>query len=336
MGREIFYSSRNIPMKHLHLVGIFFLCLAAMSCEPERPRDSTAVVTQTIVLPDVPSGSAIRAAGEGSFWIVSDDAPYLYRVSADGRALDSIRLTHLTTALHRIPKAEKPDYEAAVLTEVDGQPCLLAFGSGSHDTVRDSMSIVPLRGEGAQGVYSLTQFYERVRKTVGIALKDWNIEGAALQGEQLLLFNRGTGHLIALSRQEFLDEVLSRGSNPASVTAARVEIPSNDSFPPGLSGGTFLSDRRLLFCASAEATKDWYADGDVLGSYIGLLDLTEPAKPRLLSFSPLVDANGKPVKDKLEGIDLVREKSGAVSEVVGVVDNDDGTSKLLHIRVEGL
>lgn len=310
--------------------------LFTLGCGQQKMETKNAIVTSSIVLKDVPSGSAIRAAGDGSFWIVSDDAPYLYRVSPDGRPLDSIRLAHLTTALHRIPKAEKPDYEAAVLTDVDGAPCLIAFGSGSHETVRDSMSIVPLRGEGAQGVYSLTQFYERIRKTAGIALKEWNIEGAALQGESLLLFNRGTGHLIALRRQEFLDEVLSRGTKPAAITASRVEIPSTDSFPPGLSGGTFLDDQRLLVCASAEATKDWYADGEVLGSYIGLLDISNAAKPRLLSFSPLVGKEGNPVKDKLEGIDLVREKDGTIYEVIGVVDNDDGTSKMLHIQVKGL
>lgn len=324
-------------MKYLLLVGALH-ALIGCSDHPTAAvtADQTfAVVTQSIMLEDVPSGSAIRAAGNGSFWIVSDDAPYLYRVSSDGRTLDSIRLAHLTTALHRIPKAEKPDYEAAVLAEVDGVECLLAFGSGSHETMRDSMSIIPLKGDGAQGVYSLTKVYGRIRQTISIEGKDFNIEGAALEAEQLVLFNRGTGHLITFELTAFLDEVLGRGTTNAP-SAARVEIPSTDSFPPGLSGGAFIDKNRLLFCASAEATTDWYADGEVLGSYIGLVDLSEPSKPRLISFSPLVDKAGKPVKDKLEGIDLVREKEGTIFEIVGVVDNDDGTSKLLHIRVDGL
>ena len=283
----------------------------------------------------MPSGSAIRVAGDGSYYIIPDDAPYLYRVSANGRTLDSIRLSHLTTRLHRIPKPEKPDYESAVITEVDGTRCLLAFGSGSHKTARDSMSVIPLRGDGPQRVYSLTRLYESIRQTVGIELKDINIEGAALEGERLVLFNRGTGHLITFDRAAFLDELLGRG--PTTVpTVARVLLPSTDAFPPGFSGGAFIDTHRLLFCASAESTTDWYADGEILVSYIGLLDLTDAGKPRLLSFLPLVGKDGKPLKDKLEGIDIVRKKGGTGYEVIGVVDNDDGTSKLLHIRVDGL
>jgi len=283
----------------------------------------------------VPSGSAIRAAGDGSFWIISDDAPFFYRVSPAGDVLDSLPLTHFNTALHRIPKAEKPDFEAAVRVQFDEQPWILAFGSGSHDTRRDSILIARL-GSETQHIYSLTPFYERIRQTVGIAARDFNIEGAAHEGERIVLFNRGTGHLIYFSWVNFLRELTEAKPINLPITSGRLELPSTDSFPPGLSGGAFLDDQRLLFCASAEATTDWYADGEVLGSFIGIADLSNPAKPRLVCFSPLLGADGAPVKDKLEGIDLVREAGGTVYEVVGVVDNDDGTSKLLHIRVDGL
>lgn len=322
----------TVSVKNLLLVSALPLMFG---CGDRRPsavstQKFTAVVTQSITLPDVPSGSAIHGADDSTFWIVSDDAPYLFRIAPEGRVLDSVHLHHLSTALHRIPKAEKPDYEAVVLAEVDGHQCLLAFGSGSHEAARDSMAVVPVRDALPHRVYGLTPFYERVRKTIDIPREAFNIEGAALDGSRLVLFNRGTAHLIYVNLRDFLKEV-SAGEAGTTITAGRIEIPFTDSFPPGLSDGVFLDSKRLLFCASAEATTNWYADGEVLGSYLGLLDLENPAKPRLLSFSPLVGKDEKPVKEKLEGIDLVRDNSGKILEVIGVGDNDDGTSKLLHI-----
>ncbi len=295
----------------------------------------SATVVSARHMEDVPSGSAVRAV-DGAYWVVPDDAPRFYRCRADGGVLDSIQVYGGREAPHRIPKAEKHDYEAAIVIPWLYRDALIAFGSGSVPQIREQAVLMPFSPHHAIDRCSLTALYARIRREAGIAEKDFNIEGAASNDETILLMNRGTGHLIFFEHRALLAELFDENEPPAAMRIGRVPLPAADSFPPGISGGAFLDDRRLLFCASAEATTDWFHDGEVLGSYIGVADISDPTAPRLLGFAPLLGKDGKAVKDKLEGIDLVREKGGTIYEVIGVVDNDDGTSKLLHIQVENL
>lgn len=287
-------------------------------------------------MPSVPSGSALHSV-DGLLYVISDDAPFIYRCTPEGSLVDSVPLAFLGTTFHRIPKAHKPDFEASVIGRIRGRDCIFAFGSGSVETVRDSGIVVQLANIEDQQHFSLSPFYAHIRSTLGIAVKDFNIEGAALRDDKLILFNRGTNHLIQTSLAGLVQHVLE-GSPPPSVTGQIIELAKTGPYITGISGADFIDDTHLLFCASVEATQDWFADGEVLGSYVGVIELREAELPKVLEFLPLLDGAGSRAKEKLESIAL-KDSAWIKGEkfkprLIGLVDNDDGTSKLLHIDVK--
>lgn len=321
-------------MKRLMLAGTLLLWCTAMSCPTWPTRFVSVIVEESLLLPTVPSGSALLTDTAGHLLIVSDDAPFVFRCARDGRVLSSIPVTGLPTALTRIPKPQKPDFEAAVSGTVDHQQCLVAFGSGSLEGVRDSVLILPLAAPGDQRVKSLSPFYAHIRQHFGIAKKDFNIEGAALRGDKFVLFNRGTNHVICCSFKKLMKHLLANGELP-KLSGWTVDLPKTGTYITGFSGGDFINEDHLLFCASAEATTDWYQDGEVLGSYIGVLKLHRLEGYDLVAFEPLVDSNGVRVREKLESIVWNSAAHYPTAGLfTGLVDNDDGTSRLLRIRAQ--
>lgn len=320
------------------LVKIFaYICLLTVfcCCSPGQkstvPHQLTATVTKSIPLPEIPSGSAIEQY-DGSWLIITDDALHFYRIYADGTPLDSIRLAHVPgMAARRIPKPVKPDYEAAISATISGEVCLVAFGSGSLRPQRDSAIIIKL-ADKSQQLISLADLYSAMRAQAGLTEADFNIEAAALHGNTLLLINRGTNHVFCMDWTEALAYLISKTATP-KIKSSVLSLPKRDSFNAGISGACFLDARHVLFCASVEATADWIADGEVLGSYIGIIGLDDKGVANLISIAPVHGINGQPVTDKIEGIGMPdREKQ----TVLAIVDNDDGSSQLLTIRLTNI
>ena len=294
----------------------------------------TATVLKSQELPAIPSGSAIEIVRD-TLHIVSDDARYIYRCGqSDGALIDSIRLQHLPGGERRIPKPLKPDYEAAVAAKVEGQDCLVAFGSGSLQPQRDSALILTLNGSESQRVVSLAALYTAVRKTAEIALADFNIEAAAVYENNLVLINRGSNHLFSMDWNNLLAHLLDGGAVP-TLKVSKLSLAKKEGYPIGISGACFLQAKQLIFCASVEATNDWVSDGAVLGSYFGVVSFDDENNARLKGLTQLVTESGEPIKDKVEGICSLGEKAGTLS-VLGIVDNDDGSSRLLHIGVKNM
>jgi hypothetical protein len=297
-------------------------------------KQLSATVVRSIYLPGVPSGSAIEFVHD-TLYIIGDDARYIYECDwRDGRVMDSLGLIHLSGAERRIPKPVKPDYEAAVAGRIHDQDCILAFGSGSLQPQRDSAVIIALGDSGSQRIVPLDALYSALRKAAGIAQADFNIEAAALQENRLVLINRGTNHLFSLDWDQLLHHLLEAGPVPP-LAVSQISLPKKNGYPVGISGACFRSADQLIFCASVEATTSWVTDGEVLGSYFGVITFDADGSARLNSLASVVTETGTPVKDKLEGIISLREEKGILS-IYAVVDNDDGSSKLLQIAVKNL
>lgn len=191
-----------------------------------------------------------------------------------------------------------------------------------------------LQGSRRQQRFSLSALYDALRAAAAVPLAAFNIEGAALVGKQLLLLNRGGNQVFSLSWEAFLKHILEEGPLP-SVVVTPLELPSFGQLKPMLSGACNLDDGRLLFSVSVEDTPDWISDGEVMGSGIGLLDVSKKDKVVLLALAPLQLPDGSIPKLKLEGLHAGADSNG-VLQVVGVVDNDDGGSTLLQINLTGI
>ena len=71
------------------------------------------------LLDSIPSGSGITLWND-SLFIITDDAPYIYRISLDDYGYSRTLLRGYDSADYRIPKPVKPDFETAAISSALG------------------------------------------------------------------------------------------------------------------------------------------------------------------------------------------------------------------------
>lgn len=177
-------------------------------------------------------------------------------------------------------KAAKPDLEAlCVLPAHDGAPhgALLASGSGSTERrTRGARWPLDRAGElhGDPEVVALDELFAAVAPQVG----ELNIEGATVDGETLVLAQRGNGAegVNAVVRVELSGvlEALAAGRAPSGDlirAIERVELPEVGGVPASFTDLAALGDGRILYAACGEDTDDPVVDGDFTGALVGVL-----------------------------------------------------------------
>jgi hypothetical protein len=213
-------------------------------------------------------------------------------------------------------KAAKPDLEAlSALPPMEGSPHggLLGLGSGSGER-RDRGFFWALEPDGALHGEPLTielgPLYERLRGELG----DVNVEGAAVLGDRLWLFNRGNeeGSRNAVAEIELSDLTRSlHGDRELDAdelaSLCEYELGEVDGVKLCFSDATAPFDDAIVFTASAEGGHD----GDIHGSLIGTVEPGGDVK-RLRSIDP---------RWKVEGIHAAVD--AGVLDLVFVCDQDD-------------
>ncbi|HEY6081800.1 MAG TPA: hypothetical protein VIW29_23450 [Polyangiaceae bacterium] len=281
----------------------------------------------------VRSGSALARFGE-RVMLIQDDARWLTWLDAEGR-LDALPLpSDAWGARLSHDKRRKPDFEAAVV--VPGEPArLLVFGSGALPARE---GVVLLEAGGAPRVIQASSLYGALRRDERFVGAELNLEGALVDGGQLLLCSRGNGAPSAAGErfdatvELDLAEVLAyldAGASSAAPRLGRVErycLGSVDGVTLTLTDAS-VRDGRRYYLAAAEASADAIADGPVLGASFGLL--TE--QPR---YALIESEDGSPLRDKVEGIC----PAASDDEWLAIVDADDPTrpADLLTLRSYGL
>ncbi|MDO7847520.1 hypothetical protein Q5H92_14215 [Hymenobacter sp. M29] len=286
----------------------------------------TATILSETSVPGLPSASGVEIIG-GTAYIIGDDAPLLYQLDAHTLAVTGRVPLFETTAFGtgRLPKADKPDLECmAALIWPDGRPGLLLLGSGSLPT-RTRGWFVPTAGASQPPeVVNLAPLYDLLRPQLpaGTVL---NLEAAATTETELLLFQRTVGRadaalLFRLPLAATLAFMASGGAAPA-VGRLSFELPEIAGSPAGFSGATFV-DGLLFVTASVENTTDAVLDGEVLGSFVGLVNLdTQEA-----AFARLAWRDGRAYRGKVEGLAVRRSMGRHHWELLLVTDDDQGGS----------
>lgn len=282
-------------------------------------------------LPELPSGSALCLQAD-AVYAVSDNAPCVYRCDTNFQSFEKIPLKGWESYGSTIPKPQKHDLEAAVIASVNGQPTLLAFGSGSLSPQRDQLLILPCSALETQRFIPLTGFYEHLRRTAGIPQEAFNIEAAVVANERLYLMNRGTNTVFHMSLENFLRWIEKQDTLPY-VRYQQLNLPRIGKRPAGLSGACPLDDDRILFCASVEDTDNWIDDGAVLGSFVGLLNVREDGRLSVEHVIRLKNADGSYNTDKAEGLLVLPGADAYPYEAVVVADNDALGSVLLRLEI---
>ncbi|ELR70555.1 hypothetical protein C900_03536 [Fulvivirga imtechensis AK7] len=279
-------------------------------------------------IPGLSSASGIEIEGD-TMYIVGDDTPWLFLLNNEMAITERIRISpDAETVDGRIIKQEKRDYEALTFASLNGNRELFAFGSGSLPEKRDFMYRWP--GAGAGREYDLHNLYERLRQILHDKGAEMNLEAAAFWNNQLLLFNRG-GNILFLFDSYELYQYLEDGKNIPNPEVRQYKLPEINGIEAGFSGAQLLAGTDLVvFTATIEDTEDWYQDGEILGSFIGILDLNDQQSKELVCKQ--VMKGDKPYPGKLESIVIKEEKGDQLTAVV-VRDNDDGTSSFVEMRL---
>ena len=182
-------------------------------------------------------------------------------------------------------KAAKPDLEALCLLPAHaGAPhgALLALGSGSAERRMRGVRW-PLDRDGAlhgaPETVDLRELYAGLAPEVG----ELNVEGATIQGEALLLAQRGNGArgvdaVVRLELATALDALAAGTAIGASLVHGieRVELPEVGGVRASLTDLAALPDGRVLYAACGEDTDHPVVDGEFTGAVVGVLGEGDP------------------------------------------------------------
>ena len=240
-------------------------------------------------------------------------------------------------------KRYKSDFEALVAVG-NLAVQLIAFGSGSSSS-RENILVIPHAGTAPSNVrvVPVPQFYAGLRACVAFAGTELNVEGAALVGENIRLFNRGNGAPAgaldpvnatcdincALLLHHVADPVHHEAPLPHNV--AQYVLGEIDGVRLSFTDAVAVGDA-VIYVAAAEDSPDAIRDGAVVGSAIGVIRIRDGRT--IGRWTPLTLADGAMARLKVEGV-AIGQRAG---QLFAVVDRDepDQPSELLELEVSGL
>lgn len=278
------------------------------------------------LLENVPSASGIALLNE-ILYVVGDNSAWLYELN---RSYDvtSKQLLMQGITNHLIPKASKPDFEAMTNIEIHGKSELLIFGSGSKSPERNTMARIQFLDQIQSTIHDLSKFYQALTLTEHMEGQELNIEAAATVADNLYLFNREHNIMWQIPLAAFLKYVEGTGALPPIFTH-RLILPKHDKLQVKISGAsTIIGTNQLVYVASIEDAPNTYDDGEVLGSYVGLIDLNLLKNEYQPDCIAILD-DVEPLLIKVESVEVLKIVGSQTIKLVMVTDSDGGDSELL-------
>ena len=272
---------------------------------------------------NLPSGSGIVKSGE-IYYVIGDDSPYLFALDRNFNLISKTKLLEADQPNEeRIPKAEKPDFESL---EMISENELIVFGSGSKSPQRDVFIHIFLNDPLHIKKYNISKFYDHLRALPEFTDSELNIEATAFRDNDLFLFNRKKNLIIRFKFEEFLHFIKGKSAFPKPEIKT-FTLPKINGIEAGFSGATALkNEAKLIFTASVEDTKNAYDDGEILGSFIGMIDVSADHIPELFQYCEIP---GSAEKLKVESVSADEEICTGTTKVVLITDDDKGNSIII-------
>jgi hypothetical protein len=247
------------------------------------------------------SGHSFLSAASGlvrlgeTLYAVADDDLHLARFqgAAPGKLMRLLPgdLPHDAAAR----KKAKPDFE--MLLSV-GEDRLLAMGSGSKKKRKRGVLVEQSSGQVAP--VDLKPLFDAVEPLV----PETNLEGAVIDGDRLLLFNRGNmAEPVTQIIETSLSDLLTGKSMEAKLAQA-LQLPERQGVPLTATDACRLEDGHILLSAVSEVTDNSYADGALTGAALVLLD-ADLRVVALEDAEPLVKIEGIAAQRTTEGIEIL-------------------------------
>lgn len=277
------------------------------------------------ILDKIPSASGIVKMGD-SYFVAGDDSPFLFCLSHNFSEISRIKIFSADKVEgDRITKKHKPDFEA--MEKINEQEIAI-FGSGSKSPQRDYFISVMLEDGIEVKTNQITDFYNHLRSLEAFKDTEFNIEAAAEYKGKFFLFNRKKNFVISFTWEDFIAHMENDAPLP-EIFIAEVKLPEIKGIEAGFSGATAFPDKPLLiFTASVEDTDNAYDDGDILGSFIGILDMeTYQVVGEVLR---IPSPNEKEEEVKVESVAIDKVLSESEFELILTTDSDGGRSLMIR------
>ena len=278
-------------------------------------------------------GSPVRAASGvarlGDGWlVVQDDATHGAWCRPAG--IESLRILppvdgHDYFSTSAANKHLKPDFEAVVALDGQGEGRVLVLGSGSTPARMRAALVTSLQRRGQSTVVDLSDVYVAVAGLLGVGIAELNLEGACIVGRQLRWFNRGNvrAGVPSASVDVDVDALLAvfagTGSRDQVVHSLSgrlwYDLGEVAGVSLGITDAVTLADGGVLISAAAEDTPNAYDDGPVVGAVLALLEGTTVVAKAAV---PLIDGRVQ----KVEGLAVI-DSGLRHARVLAVVDDDD-------------
>ncbi|MBN2236378.1 MAG: hypothetical protein JW729_02390 [Bacteroidales bacterium] len=305
--------------------------LLFLSCESIQNEDIQIVKQQN--LDSISGGSGIGYA-KGSYWVVGDDSPFLFRLNNEAIIVNKYKISNIPNfGQLSYEKGVKPDFEALDIFN----DTILIIGSGSTEFTRDTAVLFSTNSEQIITKKSLHNLYHDFYLHGDFPIgKSINIEGLANDGAYIYFFHRGNicgnNRVYRLEKKEFLDYLSNHNSSLPAFTSYVYDLPLINKSQSGFSGAYYSKSEDAIFITlSVESTPDVYQDGEILGSFIGKIKLKNHT-PGKLTFWPIMNQS-ELVTSKMESLCLL-PKTNSETEFYTLSDNDNGKSELYQIKLK--
>lgn len=279
-------------------------------------------------LTGIASASGIEATNEGIF-VIGDNSPFLFGLNFQMEMEEKILLFPGSQKPDSLfEKLAKPDLEALTIADETGQ-LLYAFGSGSKSPERDILIEIDLLDTGKVKEYPLTEFYRELRTLAHLAPESLNIEAAVIFKDDLFLFNRGENLIFTYSLSAFKKYLDGQGPIPKP-QIFKIILPKIKGIPAGFSGAAFNGgNETIIFTATVEDTQNWIDDGEVLGSFLGVIPLKE-LKDQFRPGYVAIGTKERHLPIKVESVTVLPPYTKTKANLILVTDSDGGISEFLR------
>jgi hypothetical protein len=303
-----------------NIIWIIVLILILQSCK--KPQLKLFDLQETKI-DEIPSGSGITILND-NYYVIGDDSPFLFTLTSELEIIDKLLLVDSVNLLDgRILKSEKPDLEAL---EIINDKELIIFGSGSKSPQRDVFYRIVVGNNCIIEQYDISEFYSSIKELPIMQNSELNIEGVAYYEEDIFLFNRQNNLILKYNYKELLN-YFKLGKSAPIPEIKQCKLPNINNIEAGFSGAVALKNEPLIiFTASVENTNNAYDDGEILGSFIGIIDISDKDISNVIDFCEISSSNKKL---KVESVSVENENSDRVTDIVLITDDDKGNSIIL-------
>ena len=199
---------------------------------------------------------------DNSLLIIGDNSGFLYEYQMDSKDLKRHPL--LENPTENTLKKDKADFEAITYFG----DSLYVFGSGSTEK-RNKMIHLNYVDKKIIATNDLANLYAVMQNFGDIKPEDFNLEGAIYTGESWFLLNRGNGS----SHKNVLFTIKGKNlTNDFTLLSNTYKLPKISGVRSSFTDAVLVGDS-IYFLATAEDTQSTYDDGEVLGSFIGRINL---------------------------------------------------------------